>query len=144
MPLVNYIHKEDVFLEDGKIEFFIPDYELLVTLVNVKRKSGSGASYAKSWEYVPENCMMILRTWLAHYFLSSRAWKKKDLREELIRWGVYINEDPMNARMSELLGLGLITMSKNEKDSTFHTRVVPEYRLVLDKVATVVKNKGKL
>ena len=130
-----YLVTETVFVDQGRLEFTIPDIDVRIICTNVKRTSGKGAGYVKNWKMLSNDLMKILSTWYNTDYMRNRGWEKKHLRSELQSHGVYINEDPMNARMSELLGLGLVVM---------RTKTKPEYRLVVDSVSTVLDNNGRL
>jgi hypothetical protein len=80
--------------------------------------------------------MKILVTWYNEPIMKGNPYEKKLLRKWLATRGCMINEDPMNARVSELLGLGLVTMNREQ--------VKPRYKLILDKVSTVLDNNGRL
>ena len=112
----------------------------------VKRKAGGGASYVNDWRKVPQKCLKILVVWISQTDMINTKFEKKDLRAKLADNGLHIKEDPFNARISELLGLGLVNTSINEKriKDTHYTQKVPQYSLILHRACRLLNDGGRL
>ncbi len=134
--MVTYVHEDTVFVDQGRIEFTLKEIGVTIICPNVKRTTGKGAGYVKDWKILSSDLMRILVTWYEDDRLKERSMQKKHLRQHLGTRGVFINEDPMNARVSELLGLGLVSMTKKMGK--------PHYNLVVNAVSTVLDNNGRL
>ena len=134
--MTTYTHNETVFVDQGRIEFYIKDIDVTIICPNVRRTSGKGAGYVKNWTVLTHDLMKILVTWNNESIMRGNPYEKKLLRKWLATRGCVINEDPMNARVSELLGLGLVSMNRDQGK--------PQYKLMLDKVSTVLNNSGRL
>ena len=112
--------------------------------VHVKRKGGGGASYVADWKKLNPECQKILTVWMSHDDLRNSAFEKTELRHKLTSWGLMLNEGPFNARISELLGLGLISTTMQVKSGPHKTKTPPKYYLNHLKVYNVLNNGGLL
>lgn len=132
---ITYTHPYPVTIKDGQIIFYIPDYDLEILLPSVHRAKGSGASYVKHWTKLPPTLLKMLTTWRKSGFFEA-LFSKPELRDYLANEGCIVGQDPINARVSELLGLNLVVMElvKNK----------PKYRLHIDRVNLILANHGRL
>lgn len=109
-----------------------------------RNKAGEGAQYVKDWKKLPDKLQRILAVWISKPTLRYEVLTKDRIFTELIKAGLFIKEDPFNARISELLGLGLITMVRYEKDSPHHNISIPKYFVSISKVTKILNNNGEL
>ena len=110
--------------------------------VQVKRQSGSGATYVAKWIKLPKRCNDVAWYWLTDPHLLEPVTKTA-LRHRLVQRGLKISEDSINARVSELLGCGLCEMSQTPDLTQHDSRRTPRYALNRDRTQAVLKT-GRL
>ena len=110
----------------------------------VTRKHGDGATYVSNWKKLSFQCTKILSVWISNTKMIDQKYEKKQLRQMLQVAGLYINENPFNARISELVGLRLVISTKQVKDSPHHTTQAPKYFLDRSRVLQVLNKGGSL
>lgn len=100
----------------------------------VKQHQNKGAGYAKSTmsELKPDQ-FDLLTWWLSNEMYREDLTKSKLINLFRIAGGFLTDPD---ARISELVGLELITMTKNGNDVTYSLNITP--------VSKVISNGGKL
>ena len=108
------------------------------------RQTGKGASYAKDMKKLSLVNMKILVVWFSNKQLRDGCWEKKILRNELKNYGLEVSEDPFNARISELLGLGIISATPQIKSSPTNTSRAPEYVLNIPLATKIINKNGRL
>lgn len=109
-------------------------------VVDVKQQR-IGATYTQSWETVPPRCLQIVSWWMntfPHVAISKQQLLHTYGKHHPISTGGFF------ARVSELLGLGIISSSKEVLDGVHRTRVTPVYTLNQTKARSVLKHKGRL
>ena len=99
--------------------------------IEVQRQT-KGATYTKEWTSLHGKTKLIIEVWISHEILYTTIWTKPRLRRALSHFGLNISEDAINARISELKGLGLV---RHEK---------PGYSLNIEKAAHILNRGGKL
>jgi len=130
---------------DGTVHVSLRQFGLDVIIpvvipAKARAKSGSGASYARDWDHLPERCIQILAAWYSHGCRDS--WHTKNELRTLL--AVPVREAPFMARISELLACGIIEMSREAKAAPHDTQDAPVYRLDLGRAAVVLREGGKL
>lgn len=112
-----------------------------------RARRGEGATYAKDWDHLPQKCLDMLDTWMDVYskgYVADEPVDKVALRKLLAAFGLPISEDAMNARMSELLGTGLVGITQETRSSAHETKQPPKYYMQIPRVLPVLSNRGKL
>ena len=112
--------------------------------IEVKRRVGEGATYVHKWKQIPDKLMKVIRTWLYTVELRHARMTKVQLRHRMINYGVDMTESSCSARVSELLGLGVITYHAGEKQSPHYTTTPPKYSLNHEKAVQVLDARGVL
>lgn len=106
---------------------------------------GEGAAYVNEWKAVPTQIMNMMQCWLSHEDLSDVPHTKVSLRDTLAKHGLALSENASSARISELLGLGIIRLAGVERRETPHRTVTsPRYRLNTDYAIRLINEGGKL
>lgn len=110
--------------------------------VQVVRKYGAGATYVGRWRALPVNCGKVLAVWVGSELRHVVATKKR-LRDVLADNGLVLTPNACNARISELVGLGIVQMTRY--DTEHHdTKHAPMYTLNLERAEHVLNEGGKL
>lgn len=112
--------------------------------IPIRNKCGEGAQYVKNWKTLPEQLGIILSLWLSVPELRNEPREKSELYHFFAIRGHFCKEDPFNARISELLGLGLISMSRNKKSHPHKTITPPKYTLDIHKATKILNDGGVL
>lgn len=113
------------------------------TIVNVKRAYGTGATYVDDWTRLPPKIIKILSIWLDPANYQFRHTKRQ-IDAFLRSAGLHLSPAAFGGRMSELVGLGLVSM-QIYNDTQYHNTVkAPTYVLDFDKVTEILNNGGKL
>jgi len=110
-------------------------------LVDVKQQR-KGATYTQNWEKVPPRCMQIIKWWLSSH--PTQSLTKLQLLHSFGRHHPTASTGGFFARVSELLGLGIISVSKEVMDGEHRTRVTPVYTLNQTKTRSLINHGGKL
>ena len=76
--------------------------------VTVRRSYGAGAGYVRDWNVVPLNLQKLMTGIID---LCEDTWyMKADLRNHWDSYGMKMSDNAANARVSELVGLGVLRM----------------------------------
>jgi|GEM_PF-3627036 hypothetical protein len=110
-------------------------------IVDVKQQR-IGATYTQSWEKIPPKCMQIVNWWMNSH--STKSLTKQQLLYSYSKYHPTASTGGFFARISELLGLGIITASKEVLDGEHRTRVIPVYTLNKTRARSVIFHGGKL
>ena len=126
-------------IHDGKVT--CPNCD---QIIEVKRKGGGGCDAAKHWKQLPKKHIAMLAVWLSDPNML-RTWStKEELRRDFAESGLHISEDAINARISELLALGLVKFDKHIKARPDFTVEKPHYMLNTTQTILVLNNNGRL
>ena len=88
---------------------------------------GEGAQYVHNWKKIPSRIMAIKAHWQQ---LPSKPYSKIRLRSVLQMRGLFMSEYAFAARISEMLGLGMIRVAtKEERQTVDYTTKAPMYVL---------------
>ena len=115
--------------------------------IPVRRQNprGEGAAYVDEWKAVTTQIMNIMQCWLSHSDLHDVPHTKVSLRETLATHGLTLSENACSARVSEMLGLGVIRLAGVERRETPHRTITsPRYRLNTDYVTRLINRGGRL
>ena len=110
-------------------------------IVDVKQQR-NGATYTQTWNKVPPRCLSIINWWMNSH--ASKSLSKQQLFHSYSRHHPTSSTGGFFGRVSELLGLGLITQSKETFEDEHRTRVIPVYRLNEKKARSVINHEGRL
>jgi hypothetical protein len=110
-------------------------------IVDVKQQR-KGATYTQSWNKVPPRCLSIINWWMNSH--ASKTLSKQQLLHSYSRYHPTASTGGFFGRVSELLGLGLITQSKEIFEGEHRTRSIPMYRLNEKKARSVITHEGRL
>ena len=111
--------------------------------VTVLRPHGGGAAYAKKWKQVPERVLEVLGIWNRNKVYANYWLTKETLLGICQHAGLNIKFTSLNARVSELVAIGLATSSKHERVDHTTTRK-PLYKINREKAKQVLDVHGKL
>lgn len=110
-------------------------------IVDVKQQR-KGATYTQNWDKVPPRCMQIIQWWLNSH--PTQSLSKIQLLNSFGRYHPTQSTGGFFARVSELLGLEIITASKEVMEGEHRTRVIPVYTLNQTKARSLINHGGKL
>ena len=111
--------------------------------VTVLRPHGGGAAYAKKWRKLPKRALAILRVWCENPVYSN-YWLSKDTLQAICdNENLNMKFASVNARVSELVALGLVQVSRHERVDHTTTRK-PLYKINTDNARLVLAKNGVL
>ena len=96
----------------------------------VRRTTGEGATYVKDWKSVPMRCQQVISLWLSYPDLANRNVTKDYAYGYCVTAGLKTTAGAFFARVSELVGLGILKPTTTNDGSDIHdTTRAPKYRL---------------
>ena len=107
----------------------------------VERPFGTGSAYAKKWKKLPQRCRDVCLVWISHDTLWEPKTKNA-LFYEMQKLGLKLSIRSFNARISELLSLGLISMTDKGITIGHDTRPKPAYLVNVSKMCNCLNNEG--
>ena len=111
--------------------------------IEVKRASGTGATYTADWITIPDRCKQILAMWLSHDNLREYPRTKEWAYQFCKKVGLKTTTGAFFARVSELVGVKALISCGETKSSPVDTDDAPRYYVNLDR-AVYLLNGGKL
>mgnify|MGYP001034788049 FL=1 len=110
-------------------------------IVDVKQQR-KGATYTQNWETVPPRCMQIIQWWINSH--PTQSLTKLQLLHSFSRYHPTASTGGFFARVSELLGLGIISASRETMEGEHRTRITPVYTLNQIRARSLINHGGKL
>ena len=111
--------------------------------VTVLRPHGGGAAYAKKWTKLPQRALDVLRIWNGNKVYGNYWITKEILLAICQQENLKTKFTSINARVSELVALGLVRVSKHERVDHTTTRK-PLYKINTDNARLVLAKNGNL
>lgn len=106
---------------------------------------GSGATYVRKWEKIPPQLAGIMAAWISDQRMLTHAVTKVQARRMLAENGMTLTENAASARLSELLGLGMIRIAKREeRETATYTGSAPQYMINTRKALNLINSGGYL
>jgi len=112
--------------------------------IEIKRRTGEGATYVSDWRRVPAKLMMMIEAWCRSDDMSGAELTKVQLRHKWIAHGIPLTENAASARLSELVGIKIAEYIPGHKTAPHHTRQPPRYRLRLHRAIDLLETGGIL
>lgn len=111
----------------------------------MRRKGGGGASYTRDWKSVTAQCKEIMAIWVSCDTLREHAITKERAIALLRYYGLKITTGSALARISELVGLGvLVQVSRNVKNAPHDTARAPTYLLDAAVCSRILNAGGRI
>ena len=112
--------------------------------ITVRRGYGTGATYVHEWDHLPKRCLDLLAVIISKPNLWLYIHTKDELKDT-IQDDLKISANALNARLSELVGLGILQMIRyGEDDHRHYTVKAPGYRLDHTKACKILNDGGRL
>ena len=110
----------------------------------VKRKNDGGATYVQEWKTLNKSHLDILQIWISRENLWSMPRTKEFAYKLCTGYGLKMNPGPFFSRISELVGLRIMSQSGQKKENPHYTSKAPEYTINMDLACKVLNAGGKL
>ena len=134
---VDYEHPEVVPIMDGKISFFIPEFNLRIT-TKVKQVKGSGVADADGLKDLNHYHLDLLNMFLSSQENANREWtanhilKKMEVIKHVENSRYDFKQNNWRRPISELLRRGILTHPLNLRH---------RYKLVMEKATLALANE---
>ena len=110
--------------------------------ITVRRSYGEGAGYVADWDRIPAGLVKLM---LQLDDMKDDVWyDKTDLK---MRWdarGKTMSDNALNARVSELVGLGVLRMRRHQDTKYHDTDNAPQYEIQHKTIDKLYSNGYKL
>ncbi len=104
---------------------------------------GKGAQYTKDWTNIGKPLLNMCAFWISESDIRNHALPKSALLAYFNEQGFRMAALPFSGRISELLGLGLVSIQDGEIKEEWTTSA-PSYRLNIHKVSEILNKGGNL
>ena len=106
-------------------------------------RSEKGAAYMHERKNIGLTNIKITSAWYSDSEMRQNKYTKYELRDELAKRGIKIGENPINARVSELVAVGIVKSTKHERIG-HNTITKPAYYLDICRAEKILNAGGQI